>query len=626
MEQSRGRTLLPWGRAGSRMFIGAFVALVLGLGAQARTAYPGGVWEPGPARYGTAVVDDVPVTMDDGVVLRASIAYPTDPATGQRAAGRFPVVIEQTPYVRLGQAIVPNAFLTERGYIYVVVRARGTGASGGELAFFSARDGLDGKAIVDWAAHRLEGSDGRIGLVGCSWAGGLAATSAAYVGRDSPVKAVVAPCMGLTGLHRQTLLVSGLPTTRMATFATGLLPYVGNTQTARDTMNGLSQDIMAGGGPAYEGAYWRDRRPVRFAKNIVDNGIPMLLWTGWRDYVDTGAIRTYVALQNAYAGRPLDAPMTASQPVTPRYQIVVGPWPHAEGLDVGLYLQWLETWLKGVDTGIQKTRTPMHLYEMGTDRWINVRGLPLVASYTAWRLDRSGQLTASTPQRSGSEALAWTDPAEAGGKLTFTTPPLAAGVTLAGPMSATIYASSSNTNLALIAKLLDVAPDGTATEISRGVMLGSQRELDRSLSWSDRNGKATWPWQALKRDDYLAPGRVYRFDVLFSPRQWGVKPDHKLRLELTTQSPQDVCPREGLPPRAGTDVCGLTAPQRTTVPGGKYTIMLGGKWPSALNLPQLPWKAFPEARTGPMPTTWHENQRQIVNRGFTLPLDWDSGK
>src|SRR5687767_14485031 len=47
------------------------------------TPYPGGKWEPGPAMYGAEVVDDVAVTMDDGVVLRASIAFPTDLQTGK---------------------------------------------------------------------------------------------------------------------------------------------------------------------------------------------------------------------------------------------------------------------------------------------------------------------------------------------------------------------------------------------------------------------------------------------------------------------------------------------------------------------------------------------------------------
>ncbi|MFG1959176.1 hypothetical protein [Nonomuraea sp. NPDC049028] len=58
---------------------------------QAPTPWPGGRWEPGPARYGTTVVSDVPVRMDDGVTLTATVAYPTDPATERRASGRFPV-------------------------------------------------------------------------------------------------------------------------------------------------------------------------------------------------------------------------------------------------------------------------------------------------------------------------------------------------------------------------------------------------------------------------------------------------------------------------------------------------------------------------------------------------------
>ena len=43
----------------------------------------------------------MPVTMDDGVVLNGSVAYPTDLKTGKRASGRFPVVVEHIPYVKL---------------------------------------------------------------------------------------------------------------------------------------------------------------------------------------------------------------------------------------------------------------------------------------------------------------------------------------------------------------------------------------------------------------------------------------------------------------------------------------------------------------------------------------------
>ncbi|MFI0468308.1 CocE/NonD family hydrolase C-terminal non-catalytic domain-containing protein [Saccharopolyspora sp. 5N102] len=73
----------------------------------------------------------------------------------------------------------------------------------------------------------------------------------------------------------------------------------------------------------------------------------------------------------------------------------------------------------------------------------------------------------------------------------------AKGATLAGPMSATIYARSSNTDLELIAHLYDVAPDGTATRIMEGAVLGSQRELDPRKSCTGTDRTPTWPWQSL---------------------------------------------------------------------------------------------------------------------------------
>ena len=49
--------------------------------------------------------------------------------------------------------------------------------------------------------------------------------------------------------------------------------------------------------------YWRDRGRAALARNIVDNGVPMLLWGGWGDVLETGTVRAYVALLNAHALR-----------------------------------------------------------------------------------------------------------------------------------------------------------------------------------------------------------------------------------------------------------------------------------------------------------------------------------
>lgn len=601
--------------------------------AVADTAYPGGIWEPGPPQYGFTTVTGIPVTMDDGVILRADIAYPTDLATGQRASGQFPVIVEHQPYTQ-----PVNTYFAQYGYISVRISARGTGISGGNIEFTTARDGQDGVAIIDWAAYQLAGSDGRVGQIGCSFVGLLALTDAAHVGRNSPLKASVPSCAGLEQFTHETVLAGGIPTQTMNGFrVAGIL--TGGQPATIQFFNNLVTDVLAGGDLAYDRAFWKKRIPLSWARDIVRNDIPVLLWVGWGDSAPvltdwvTSALQTYAALQNASQHRSVYAPMRSNQPTSPRYQIIVGNWGHGGGLDNGIMLEWFETWIRGVRTGLQKTKTPMHLYEQGTDRWINAARYPTVPAYTTWYLNEAGALTSRPAERRANDSLLWAEPIEVGARLSYTTPPLRSGATLSGPMSATVYATSSNTNLVLIATLYDVAPDGTTSKITRGAVLGSQRALDEDRSWTDDSkscdesshpkscndkswndargpdtrGTLIRPWIKQTKDSYLTPGRVYRFDIALLPRQWGLQRNHRLRLELTTKTPADVCAAF-----QGSDPCLYTEPQLATVPGGVYSILHGPAWPSALNLPQLDAMAFRTATSGVTPTSGV----------WTEPLDW----
>lgn len=82
---------------------------------QAQAVYPQGKWQLPKARYGVSVVEEVNITMDDGVTLSASIAYPADVATGKRASGTFPVIIEHMPYEKFAVPIGVNTFFAEHG-------------------------------------------------------------------------------------------------------------------------------------------------------------------------------------------------------------------------------------------------------------------------------------------------------------------------------------------------------------------------------------------------------------------------------------------------------------------------------------------------------------------------------
>jgi hypothetical protein len=65
-------------------------------------------------------------------------------------------------------------------------------------------------------------------------------------------------------------------------------------------------------------------------KQIVANGIPALSEAGWNDLFPGGDLGDYVAAPNAYFGRPLTAAIAVGEPVTGRYQAIVGPWTHGE--------------------------------------------------------------------------------------------------------------------------------------------------------------------------------------------------------------------------------------------------------------------------------------------------------
>jgi predicted acyl esterase len=579
--------------------LGPAPALAGGGGPPASTAYPGGRWEPGPARYGSTVAA-TRLTLRDGTTLEANVAYPTNLRTGQRAGGRFPVILRLNPY-----ASAPDTYYTEHGYIFLNVRPRGTGTSDGVVGYANGQDARDGVQVVDWAARRLDGSDGRIGLFGCSYPGNHALATAALVGPRSSVKAMVPACAGGEWL-REVWMVGGIPTQSLGLLST-LGAAVGGQPDAVSFFAGMQANIYAGGDIAYEGPFWQDRDLLDTPAAIVRNQIPTLLWNGWDDVDERTGLELYARFQNASEGRPLDAPMRPGQPASDRYQIIVGPWGHGGGLDPGIILQWFDTFLRGEHTGIEGTRSPMHLYEKGTERYVNVSQYPAVADYTSFRLGAGGSLVAAPPLPAGSDTIGWGQPAP-GRQLEYTTRPLDAGATLSGPVSATLYASSSNRNLELIATLLDVAPDGTEAQITNGAVLGSLSSLSSRRTWFDRDGTITRPYPELERDDYLTPGRTYRLDVALFPRQWGVRPGHALRLRLTTQTPPATCAAVVL----GSDACGLTAPQQSTLPGGTYTIQRSFWQPSAVNLPLLRYGAFDTAAGGPTPTS----------TGAPEPLDW----
>lgn len=586
---------------------------------------PANAWKPARARFGVSPPQELAVRMSDGVELRADVYYPT----GAPAGARFPVILSQTPYGKRSAVTTSSGntaegggngyfpYLVRRGYVNVVADVRGTGSSGGDFQLFGPREVRDGVELVRWAA-RLPRSSGRVGTAGESYVGLNQLLTAAQIGPHSPLKAIF-PVTAGNDLYRDLVFAGGIPNLEFAAFWTALRASMTGAVPDNPTANpldlaahpiqrgehfaasdvGLYAEIDTGGDRGYDVGYWRQRAPSAYLPRIVANKIPAFLVSGWFDVYQRGVVRNYAELQNAWAKRrPVMAPMAPHQRVTGRYQLAVGPWFHdPTGLGIRyqqLMLQWFDTWLKGERTGMSSTRTPLHVFELGPNRWVQQARFPLPATRVRrFYLPSGGKLAWSGETSPCNRNIdQWTtglgtygftlagfpgmpictndDRTTQAGSLAVTTPPFARDESLAGPMTARVYLSSTTSDAELVATVEDVGPGGSSYPLGMGALLGSHRALDRGRSWW-QNGALLVPWHPYTRatERPLTPGRVARLDVEIYPSFARIARGHRLRLTLSS----------------GMTNLAPTGPQAARLAGGVYDIQHGKRYPSALNVP-----------------------------------------
>jgi hypothetical protein len=545
------------------------------------TVRPGsasGSWQPEPASYGVSKPVDIPVRMDDGVVISTEVVYPTDPATGARAAGTFPVLLTQNPYgAARSDPTAPGDYFVQRGYIYVASAVRGTGGSGGQVSWFGQRQGKDGAELVSWAARSLSGSDGRVGLDGCSYLGVDQWFTAAAVGPDSALKAITPFCTD-SNFYDDLTADGGIPTPFVAGIAQGE-PRGPKDNPATDPQSVTIAQEADGGPRSYDNGYWQSLDIQRLMPQIVANGIPALSEAGWNDLFPGGDLGDYVAAQNAYFHRPLTAPVTAGEKVTGRYQAIVGPWTHGENVDgtvlENIRLEWFDTWLKGEPTGMAGTPAPLHIFENTANQWVDTAAWPPSAAASAYYLGAGGTLSTGHPASGGAGNLSWA-PATAANSLTYTSPPLTRDAVLDGPSDLTVYASSTTTEVELTATLNVLSPAGTVVKQADGVLLGSQRKLDQAQSWYGQGSTLLQPAHPFTQASQqpVVPGRTTRYDISLLANFTLIPAGDRIQVVLTTQPPANF--HAPLTP---------TPQELASLANGTYTIDSAAATASVLDLP-----------------------------------------
>ena len=354
--------------------------------------------------------------------------------------------------------------------------------------------------------------------------------------------------------------------------------------------------------PAYD-SYWRAIDIETCHQRI---NVPAFNIGGWYDIFLGGTLRNFVGM-GAHGATPQ---ARAGQ------QLLVGPWPHglpranmAGEVDFGyraaplsidqdrIVLNFFDRWLKG----IQRAQTaPVQLFAMGPNRWRDENEWPLAR--TDWRryylhskgrantAGGDGALATQAPGEEPPDSLVYNPldptPTRGGGLccypavvpggafdqtaiesrsdvLVYSTQPLSEDLEVTGPITLTLYASSSAPDTDFTAKLVDVEPDGYARNLTDGIIRARYRE-----SRSDAR--------------LLKPGEVYEYTIDLGATCNVFKARHRIRLEISSSN----FPRFDRNPKTGHDLF-ADAETRPAL----QTVMHRAGYASYLTLPVIPARA-----------------------------------
>jgi putative CocE/NonD family hydrolase len=588
------------------------VALSLAVLAVLVLAAPAGAWTAPPARYpGVVKQQDVSITMSDGVVLHADVIHPAT-ASGAIASGKFPVLLTQTPYNKAAPRLnFEDDYLVEHGYVQVIADVRGTGSSEGNWDSFGTREQMDGKELVGWARTQ-PWSNGSIGGHGTSYGAINQLLTAAQ--QPKGLKALF-PIVPGADTYRDISASGGqldtsfIPSWLGLVTGLGLLPPTYSASDPVEAAKVIAQHIgnvpsfqvatvlssSTGGDDAFDGPFYRTRSPIEVIDKVK---IPTFIMGGWFDLFQRGEPLLFQHLRSNHVPS----------------ELVMGPWYHitagnglpADGVPSAddLELRWMDHFVKGLpDAALdQQVRSrPFTYFENGQGHYHHAPSYPAPGT-RAMVLHLTGNASPGTngalttkAASGGPDSLPWNPttgvcsrstaqwtagvaapPCETDDRvndiygLSYDLPVTGTPLHLLGPIDAHLFVTSLNQRDAQItARVEDVAPDGTATQLTAGWQVLSLRANDTRRS-KFLDGAMVQPYHPFTKTSVLPiDDGAMPVDVEIFPTGSEIAPGHTLRLTIQPA-----------------DAPHLTAPlpQALDSAGGVLGIVHDAAHPSSLNL------------------------------------------
>jgi uncharacterized protein len=572
-------------------------------------------------RDGMRIDWDVPVTMDDGLTLRADVFRPVTP-------GRYPALVSYGPYgkglafqegyktawdimVRENPDAVsgttnkyanwevadPEKWVPD-GYACVRVDSRGAGRSPGYLDHNNARENRDFANCIEWVAAQSWCS-GKVGLNGISYYASSQWRAAAL---NPPHLAAICVWEGWVDYYRDSVRHGGIACTFRKNWQEMQVKTVQHGRGARGPKSRVTGELVCGPETLPE---------EELAKNRAD------MWDGVLKYPLIGPYYDERVADLSKITVPLlSSANWGGQGLHPRgnFEGFVRAaskqkWLEVHGgshwapfyTDYGVRLQkrFFDHFLKGLDNGWEKQPRVLlqvrHLGEKFVERHENE--WPLARTqWTRFYIDPRNNSLSMKPV----EADAPVTYDAMGDGVTFSTPPLENETEITGPSALKLFVSSSTADADIFAVLRVFDPQGKEivfqgaldphTPIAQGWLRASHRKLDPSLTLPHR------PYHTHDENQPLKPGEVYELDVEIWPTCVVVPAGFRIALtvrgkdyeyegEAATLSNMKN-PMRGCGPFVHDDPTDRPA----EVFGDKVTLHCGGKHAAYVLLPVMPKK------------------------------------
>ena len=511
------------------------------------------------------VQNNVRARMRDGVQLVADIYRPRD-------NGRFPVLLQRTPYNRKGDAT--NAFaLASYGYVVILQDTRGRFDSEGEFYPFKY-ESQDGYDTVEWAAA-LEFANGQVGMFGGSYVG---ATQMLAALAKPPHLTAIFPYVTASEYYEGWTYQGGaLAQWFASSWTSGLVVdtirrKTDANQRPKEWVNTLPVEGYQLGRspqPADVAPYFRDWitherddeywKPWKISDHYGEMAVKGLHGGGWHDLFLKGSIKNYLGLRDS----------AASPAARDGQRLLLGPWAHAgtspEGkigdvtfgkaavLDMAqTILDWNEYALKDVQNQFASD-APVRLFIMGENVWRSEKEFPLARTqYTRYYLHSTsgansskgdGLLSATAPADERTDSFTY-DPANPvptiGGRLccgaaippgpanqqanetrpdvlVFSTPKLEKDLEVTGFITVDLYAATSAVDTDFTALLVDVDQSGYARFLTDGVVRARYRNSTNAA-------------------EPITPGQIYKYSIDLWATSNVFKAGHQLRLYISSSN------------------------------------------------------------------------------------------